>query len=139
MSLADVNFLAVGLATVLAFVLGALWYSPLLFGKRWMAGHGYTPERMKEVQSGMGLTYALSFLCWLVMATVLAMVAPHFGEGIGAMVHMGVLLWFGFSATVGLTNNRFSDKPIIVWVIDAGYQLGSIAIMAVVLGLWNST
>ena len=33
MSLADVNFLAVGIATVLAFALGALWYSPVLFAK----------------------------------------------------------------------------------------------------------
>ena len=33
MSLADVNFLAVGIATVLAFALGALWYSPVTVRK----------------------------------------------------------------------------------------------------------
>ena len=137
MGFADVNFLAVGVATVLAFALGALWYSPLLFAKPWTAGHGYSPDQVKEMQAGMGLTYAISFLCWLVMATALALVAPHFGEGVGAMIHMGVLLWLGFSATVGLTNNRFSGTPFSVWVIDSGYQVGSIVIMAVVLGLWS--
>ena len=136
MSFGDVNFLAVGLATILAFALGALWYSPMLFARPWMAGHGYTAERLKEMQAGMGPAYGISFLCWLVMATVLALVAPHFGEGPGATLHMGLLLWLGFSATVGLTNNRFSDKPISVWVIDAGYQVVSVATMAVVLGLW---
>lgn len=131
----DVNFLAVGIAAVLAFALGALWYSAVLFAKPWMAGLGYTEERFKEMQAGMGLTYAISFLCWLVMATVLASIAPHFG--VGATLHMGLMLWLGFGATVGLTNNRFSDTPIVVWVIDAGYQVVSVAIMAVVLGLWT--
>ena len=79
------------------------------------------------MQAGMGPAYAISFLCWLIMATVLALVAPHFGEGAGATLHMGLLLWFGFSATGGLTNNRFSDKPISVWLIDAGYQVVSVA------------
>ena len=133
----DVNVLAVAVGAVLAFALGALWYSPVLFAKPWMAGHGYTADKVKEMQAGMGPAYAVSFLCWLVMATVLASIAPHFGEGVGAMLHTGLLLWLGFSATVGLTNNRFSDKPISVWVIDAGYQVVSVAIMSVVLGLWD--
>ena len=137
MSLAEVPWLAVVVSSVLAFALGALWYSPLLFAKPWMAGHGFAEERVKELQSGMSPAYAISFLSWLVMATVLAMIAPHFGDGIGATFHMGILFWFGFSATVGLTNNRFSDTPLVVWVIDAGYQLSSIAIMSIMLGLWG--
>ena len=137
MSLAELNFLAVGTATVLTFVLGGLWYSPLLFGKPWMAGHGYTETELREKQAGMGPTYAISFVCWLVMATVLALVAPHFGDGVLPTLHMGLLLWLGFAATVGLTNNLFSDNPLSLWAIDAGYQVVSIAIMAVVLGLWT--
>ena len=133
----DINFLAVGIAAVLAFALGALCYSPMLFAKPWMAGVGYTEERFKEMQAGMGPTYAISFLCWLVMATVLASSAPRFGDGVGPTLHIGLMLWLGFGTTVGLTNNRFSDTPIVVWVIDAGYQVVSVAIMAVVLGLWT--
>ena len=136
MGFSEVNYLAVGLAAVLAFVLGMLWYSPLLFAKAWMAGHGYTEEDLERMQSGMGPTYALSFLCWFVMATVLAVVSGHFAEGVGATLHVGAFLWLGFSATVGLTNNLFSDKPLSLWIIDAGYQLGSIALMSIVLGLW---
>ena len=30
-----VNWLAVGVGTVAAFMVGWLWYSPLLFGKKW--------------------------------------------------------------------------------------------------------
>ncbi len=135
--LENVNFLAVGLATVLSFVFGALWYSPLLLAKPWMPAHGYTAEQVKEMQPSMGPTYAIPFICWGLMATTLAMIAPHFGEGFGGTFHIGLMLWLGFSATVGLTNNRFSGKPLNAWLIDAGYQLGSVAIMAAVLGLWT--
>ena len=136
MSFADINFLAVGLAAVLTFVLGALWYSPLLFAKPWMAAHGYTEEHVKEMQAGAGKLYGISFVCWFVMATVLALIGEHFGENVPAMLHTGLLLWIGFSATTGLTTNLFSDKPIKLWLIDAGYQVVSVTLMAVVLGLW---
>ena len=136
MHLSDVNFLAVGLATLLTFGLGALWYSPLLFARAWMAGHGHTEADVKAMQASMGPNYAISFVCWLVMATMLAMIAPHFGDGIHTIFGVGLHMWLGFSATVGLTNNRFSNKPLSVWLIDAGYQVASIAIMSVVLGLW---
>ena len=136
MGFADVNYLAVGLAAALSFVLGMLWYSPLLFAKAWMAGQGYTEADLERMQRGMGPTYALSFVCWFVMATILAVVAGHFGEGVGPTFHVGLHLWLGFSATVGLTSNRFSNKPLGVWLIDAGYQSASVAIMSVVLGLW---
>ena len=137
MEFAEVNYLAVGLSTVLAFALGMLWYSPVLFARPWMAGHGYTEDDLEGMQEGMGATYALSFVCWFVMAMILAVVARHFGEGVGSTLHTGVLLWLGFSATIGLMNNRFSDKPLGLWLIDAGYQLGSIGLMAIVIGLWT--
>ena len=137
MGFAEVNFLAVGLAAVLTFVLGMAWYSPLLFAKPWMAAHGYTQEDLQRMQSGTGPTYAASFACWFVMAAVLALIAPHFGEGVAPTLHIGLHLWLGFSATVGLTGNLFSDKPLKLWFIDAGYQLASVVVMAVVLGLWR--
>ncbi len=137
MSFADVNFLAVSLATVLAFGLGALWYSPLLFARPWMTAHGYSAEKMKQMQAGAAPAYAVSFVCWFGMTTVLALVAPHFGESVGIFLHMGLLFWLGFSATTGLTTNMFSAKPLRLWVIDAGYQVVSVTIMAIVLGLWR--
>ena len=66
-----------------------------------------------------------------------ALVAPHFGEGVLAMVHMVLLFWLGFAATTGLITNRFSGKLIQLLAIGIGYQAASLIIMAVVLGLWR--
>ena len=137
MSFDDVNVLAVGLATVLAFALGALWYSPLLLGRQWVAAHGFSEAKFKEMQSGAAPAYVVSLVCWFAMALALALVGPHFGEGVGAMLHMGLMLWLGFAATTGITTTLFSGRSIRAWVIDAGYQVASVALMAVVLGLWR--
>ena len=45
--MAEVNWLAVLAATVGSFVLGGLWYSPLLFAKPWQAAAGLTDEQLK--------------------------------------------------------------------------------------------
>jgi len=37
----------------------------------------------------------------------------------------------------GGANNILSDRPIRAWVIDAGYQVASLSIMAAVLGSWR--
>ena len=38
----SVNWLAVGLGTILSFLLGWLWYSPKVFGIKWAEGSGVT-------------------------------------------------------------------------------------------------
>ena len=108
MHLSDVNFLAVGLATVLTFGLGALWYSPLLFAKAWMAGHGYTQADIEAMQASMGPNYAISFVCWFVMATMLAMIAPHFGAGAGTIFAVGLHMWLGF-----LGHRGADEQPLL--------------------------
>src|SRR3989442_1721528 len=50
MPTANINILAVLVAAVLTFVLGAVWYSPVLFAKQWMAAQGYTPEKLEEMK-----------------------------------------------------------------------------------------
>lgn len=57
MDLSNINYLAVGIAAVAAFGLGALWYSPVLFGKRWQHNLGFTDESLQ--QGNMGKTYYL--------------------------------------------------------------------------------
>ena len=89
-----------------------------------MAANGYTAADVPRLQAGAKVNYAISFVAWFLMALVLALVGPHFGDGILDLLHIGVLLWLGFAASVGVTNNRFSEKPISAWVIDAGYQSG---------------
>jgi hypothetical protein len=139
MPMTHVNALAAVVAAILTMVLGAVWYSPVLFAKQWVAAQGHTPEALAQMKGkGMVRVYTVSFICYLVMAHVVALLASYtqaatFAQGLW----LGFLLWLGFAATIGLTGHMFSSKPIAAWVIDAGYQLAYLLIMGVVLALWR--
>ncbi len=133
-----INYLAVLVAAIVAFGLGALWYSPLLFAKRWVAAHGYSPEQVKEMQATAGPAYGVSFACFLVMAWVLSAFVSLTGAG-GAMngMKIGALAWLGFAFTIGLTANVYSNKRLATFIIDGGYQLLYLLIMGAILGAWR--
>jgi uncharacterized protein DUF1761 len=139
MPTANVNILAVLVAALLTFVLGAFWYSPVLFAKQWMAAQGYTPEKLEAMKKrGATRAYVVSVLCYVVMAYVVALLASYTNSTTLAQgLWLGFLSWLGFAATIGLTAQMFSDKPIAAWVIDAGYQLAYLLIMGALLSVWR--
>ncbi len=139
MPTANVNIFAVLVATILTFVLGAFWYSPVLFARQWMQAQGYTPEKLEEMKKkGLTRAYVGSALGYLVMAYVVALFATYTNSTTLAQgLWLGFLAWLGFAAPIGLTANLFSEKPIAAWVIDAGYQLAYLVIMGVLLSVWR--
>src|SRR4029077_755735 len=132
-----INYLAVIVATVSAFALGGLWYSPLLFAKQWVKAHGYTEERVKEMQQTAGKAYAASAFCQLLIALALAVLSgylhfDHLAQGL----KLGLLAWAGFALPLGLMANVFSDKRITVFYIDTGYQVVYLLVMGAIIGSW---
>ena len=64
----DINFLAVLVATIVSMVLGALWYSPILFGKLWAKLSKFTEEDIEKAKKkGMTKNYILNFISLFVM------------------------------------------------------------------------
>src|SRR2546427_11270137 len=139
MPTANINILAVLVAAVLTFVLGAVWYSPVLFAKQWMAAQGYTPEKLDEMKrKGVTRAYAVSVLCYLVTAYVMALLASYTNSTTLAQgLWLGFLSWLGFAPPGGVTAHMVSEKAIAAWVLDAGYQPSSLVLMAVPLAVWR--
>lgn len=133
-----VNFLAVLVAALVTFALGALWYSPFLFARQWMKAHGLTQAKLKAMRKDAAKAYGVSLGCYLVMAFALAVLLniTHI-TAFAAGIKLGILCWVGFAATVGLTGHMFSGKPIAAWLIDTGYQLIYLALMAGILTAWR--
>jgi len=133
-----INYLAVGVAALAVLVLGALWYSPLLFGDVWVRAHGYTPEQVAEMQKSGLKTFGLAGVCYLVMGAVLSVLMGKAGvASVGAGVRLSVLCWVGFAATLGLTAHLFSDTPLTVYFIDTAYQLAYLVVMGAILSAWR--
>jgi|SRR6516225_10089743 hypothetical protein len=133
------NYLAVVISGAVIFVLGGLWYSPLLFAKRWMALMGITEA---DIQAGSGksmpLRYLAVFLCGLVSAWVLAIIENHFADLTalrGAMI--GACCWLGFAGATSFGTALFSMKPKELWLINSGYNLVSFVLAGVILAVWR--
>ena len=133
-----VNWLAIIVAAIAAFAIGALWYSPTLFGRQWMAAHGHTPEKLAAMQSSMGKTYTFSFVTYVIMAMVIALLMGLTGAGTAIQgIVLAVLAWLGFGFTIGLNTNLYSDKPAAAFLIDAAYQLVHVIVMGAIIGAWR--
>src|SRR5215204_1037121 len=124
MTLPIVNNLAVLVSGVVIFMLGGLWYSPLLFAKRWVALISKTEQELKANAGSMPVSYLFVFLCGLVTAWVLAIVVGNFAPSSGADgAVIGALCWLGFAGATSFGTAIFSGKPKALWLIDSGFNL----------------
>ncbi len=137
MPTADINYVAVLVAGLASMALGALWYSPLLFGKRWMELMKIDFADMKEMKKKATKMYAINFVATLVMAYVLAHFVDYtqagtFLEGL----QTGFWIWLGFIATVMLGSVLWENKPLELYFMNVSYQLLNVLIMAVIVAVW---
>ncbi len=134
----QINYLAVVVAALATMFIGALWYSPLLFHKLWVKAHGYSEEKVEQMRKAAGRAFIVSLFCYVVMAYVLAIFVSYAGVSTvlqGAL--LGLVVWIGFLATLGLTAHLFSEKRWSTYFIDAGYQLVYAVVMGVILASWR--
>jgi hypothetical protein len=138
MSFTGVNYVAIVVAAVAAFVFGAIYYGVL--SKPWMKAARITPK------SGGGGGMAMpppallinSIVCELIMAWVLAAVLVSTGSaGIAAAITAAFFLWLGFIATTVAVNQRYQSYGWDLTVIDAIHWLGVALIMGIILGWWS--
>jgi len=137
MSANGVNYLAIVIAAVIIFLLGGLWYSPVLFAKRWVALQGRTMDDMTAMAASPVMYFEV-FVCGLLTAWVLAVIIAHYGAvtvGGGAMV--GVLCWIGLAGATSYGSALFSFKPKALWAIDSGYNLVAFVVAGAILAVWR--
>ena len=145
MQLPTVNYPAVFVAAIVIFLLGGLWYSPVLFAKRWIALHGRTEEQMRAdaANANMPVMYLIAFIAALIIAVAMAVLANVFvprarateAHWIWQGVKLGAFAWVGFVLPTSFATALFSMKPRQLWMIFAGYNLVSfILAVAIILG-----
>lgn len=130
-----INLWAVLGAAVANFVLGGLWYSPLLFVKPWLAMSGVSKD---VFDAGIAKGIAVEAITSLVMAFVMAMAIPATGVvGLATGLLIGLLLWLGFVVPVLLGSITHEHKPFGYFAINAGYRLVAMLSMGAILALWR--
>jgi hypothetical protein len=134
-----VNYVAVLIAAVVGWLVGALWYGAL--GKRWMAALGWTAADMAgpDGRNRMPVTpMVIAFVCQIVMALMLAGLIAHLGPpDILRGIVSGVLVWFGFVITTIAVNNAFQKRTWMLTAIDGGHWLAVLVIQGIVIGAFG--
>jgi len=128
----SINFLAVLAAAVSSFVLGGLWYSPMLFLKPWNKAMGRTDKDNGHPARVFGLSFVFALVAAIVFAMLLGP-SPVLAEAWKA----GLLVGVGFVAmSIGI-NYQFANRPIVAWLIDGGYHTTQFVLYGLILGAWH--
>src|SRR6516225_9879484 len=106
-----INYLAVLVAGLINFFVGALWYT-VLFGKLWIQLNGFSEQQIKEMQAKMSPPrfFGGQILSQLVLAVAVAMLLTGFAEiTVSTGLTVGVLVWVA-SAAISATIHIASDR-----------------------------
>ncbi len=139
-SFMDINYVAVLVATVLQFIVGAVWYT-FIFGEAWGKIHGfekYSKAEQEAMMKQMGPWYGLQFLITIVTTLALAAFIQNTTADWSAYM-VAFVAWIGFvvptqmSAVIfGGTEAKWMWKKM---AIMAGGSLACLMTAAVVLEL----
>ena len=138
MDFSSINYIALLVVAVISFALGALWYNPILFGKKWQSELGYSDEDLKD--ANMAQIFGTSFVLILLMNFGLAFIfsfvsREEFGAIDGAMY--GAFIGLFFIGTSYGINMLYQRKSFTLWLIDAFYQIVYLSISGAILAVWK--
>jgi len=128
------NHLAVLTCAFIAFVIGGLWYSPLLFGDAYarLRASGVAAVTVSAPEM------VAEFVRWLVITYVLAYLVARLGiADLGGAVVFALTMWvLIYTALAGAVLHE--GAPWRVYAIHAGDGLVKILVIAAVLVLWRA-
>src|SRR5687768_5366124 len=135
-----IKYPAVFVATLVHFFLGGLWYSPLLFGNKFIQLINWTPEKLSQVQNE---SHAKELVIAFVMSLILVYILAHFVQYTKATNAIGGIqtafwLWLGFVVTTQLPTVLFEGRSFGLFLINVAYQFVGCALAGAILGVWRT-
>lgn len=132
-----INYLAVIVAAVAFFVVGGLWYSPLLFGKQYMTLRSINSDAVTNTSMPIGQIVS-EFVRGLVVAYVLARLLGLLGVATWlSAAQLGLWLWIGFPVMILMSSVIHENVPWQLAAIHSGDWFIKIMVMTVLLGVWR--
>ena len=135
----SLNYLAVVVTAVAGFLLGWLWYSPVLFVKPWMVEMKLSEESMKAAaQKGMAKLFATGFLYTLLSTFGLAVLikaheSPHWMLGAEFGLFTGIFVVGMRTLNAGL----WEQRSVKLQAINIGHEVALFTLQGAILSVWN--
>ena len=127
---------AVWIASIVFFVLGAVWYS--LMAAPWMAAIGKTMDQITREQGGSPLPYVVGFVATLVMCYTLAWLLQRLQTAtLAGGLRLGATVAAGFIAATLALNYGFEARSLTLWLINSAYVVFGLAIAGAIIAGWK--
>ena len=136
MDFSTINYLAVLVAALSTFILGGLWYSPMLFGKAWMRANNFSEADLQTFSKAR--MFGWSFVFSLVMALNLAMFLAGPATNLSWGMTAGALAGLGWVAMAIAIIGVFENKSGTYILINGAYMTVAFTIMGAIIGAWRS-
>ena len=148
--ISNLNYLAIFVASLSSFVIGALWFGPKTFYPVWIRSMGReVPTERIEMKAGeTALMFGGTYVAALVQVATLALILSlASGAGVAMTPLDGALFGLLFSTGLGafgsLSHRMFGQadhkvyRSLRVWIIEVGQDVVALTVAGAILAAWH--
>ncbi len=134
LSFNDLNWLAILVAAVAFFALGALWYQPKVMGNKWMKAAGVDPSEA----SPNPWIFVGTLIAYFLMAMVLALIAQGIGaSSVGDGLVLGLFTGMVFVGAQAWVNATYEGRSLDLVLVNGGVGVLGHVIMGIIVSVWT--
>lgn len=137
--LSGINWIAVFCGALGYFMLGALWYSKILFAPKWIELTKVDASD-PNAKKGMGLLMLMSFIWMFITATGIAILRERAGDITGLMggVKLGTITGLCCGTAAISISYLYEKRPTGLHWINGGYTLLGNIVAAIIICSWHN-
>jgi hypothetical protein len=133
-----VNWLAVPVATIAYFILGAIWYSKALFAPKWAALVGIDMSDPNKNKEGLGKMLLGTFILIAITCIALVLLVVRMDLFVlSSGLKLGALTGLCFATTAVSISFIYESRPTALYFIDCGYHVAGHIAAAIILVMWR--
>lgn len=138
MTVPAINYLAVVLAGLSSMLVGAIWYTPKVFGNLWIRLSGVKPptNRVDAIRPIVVTVLVSLITAWVLAGAVWIAFDFYGGSFLVNALLTAAILWAGFTAARFITHDQFDTRPATLTVLNSAHELVTVLVMALIIGVW---